>query len=209
MCIYLCVQIGPVGMPDFRVFVPRIRRRREGLPSSQKTSSSRRCRWPHIPNKRVENRDETLSRGTYIFVVRDYVASRGRSARLLPYLGTTREGYLRGLRPTYFDIHSDRPVAVHRPSVPSSPPSLPPPAAILVLRFAHTIGDGSSSYEQVHDYVASELDRLVRVEAGAVVLNGIADLLIVAKARLLRTDGLLPVADLISNNLHRLPGLGR
>jgi len=91
----------------------------------------------------------------------------------------------------------------------SAPPTLPSPAAILVLRCAHTIGDGSSSYEQVHDYLASELDRLVRMGAGALVLNGVADLLIVAKARLLRTDALFPLADLISNNLHQLPGLGR
>jgi len=47
------------------------------------------------------------------------------------------------------------------------------------------------------------------MEAGAMVQNGVADLLIVAKARLLRTDGLLPLADLISNNLHELPGLAR
>jgi len=82
-------------------------------------------------------------------------------------------------------------------------------ATLLVLRFAHNVGDGSSTFNQVHDYLASELERSVRVDAGALVVTGIADLLIVAKARLLRTDGLLPLADLISNNLHQLPGLRR
>ena len=65
------------------------------------------------------------------------------------------------------------------------------------------------AFDQVHDYLASELDRLVRMEAGALVLNGVADLLIVAKARLLRTDGLLSLADLISRHLHELPGLAK
>jgi len=66
-----------------------------------------------------------------------------------------------------------------------------------------------AAFEHVHNYLASELERLAKMEAGAMVLNGVADLLIEAKARLLRTDGLLPLADLISNSLHDLPGLGR
>lgn len=89
------------------------------------------------------------------------------------------------------------------------PCSPPPPATLLFIRFVHTVGDGSSAFHRVHDYLASELERLVQVDAGALVVTGIADLLIVAKARLLRTDGLLPLADIISNNLHQFPGLGR
>jgi len=61
----------------------------------------------------------------------------------------------------------------------------------------------------VHDYLAAELDRLVRVEAGVLVVNGVANFLIAAKARLFRTDGLLPLADLISSNIHQFPGLTR
>jgi len=87
-------------------------------------------------------------------------------------------------------------------------PAFPPPATLLVLRFAHTVGDEGSIFNRVHDYLASELERLVRVEAGALVVNGVADLLVAAKARLLRTDGLLPLADVISRNVHQLPGLG-
>lgn len=86
--------------------------------------------------------------------------------------------------------------------------TLPVPAGFLVFRYAHTIGNGSA-YDQVHDFLAAELDRLVQVDAGALVLNGVANFLIAVKARLFRTDGLLPLAELISSNVHQFPGIAR
>jgi len=79
---------------------------------------------------------------------------------------------------------------------------------LLLHFFAHTVGK-SSAYEQIHDYVASELDRLIRAEAGALVVNGVATILIATKARLLRPDGILPLADLISNRMHQYRGLAK
>lgn len=62
---------------------------------------------------------------------------------------------------------------------------------------------------QVHDFVSSEMNRLVQGKAGAVVLSLLAGLLIGIKTRLGISDGMLPAAELMSALLRKCPGLAR
>lgn len=61
----------------------------------------------------------------------------------------------------------------------------------------------------VHDFVASELNRLVRLKAGAMVLISLAGVLLGIKTRLQLTDGMLPAAELTLAMLQECPGWAR
>lgn len=84
------------------------------------------------------------------------------------------------------------------------------PGLFLTLRYYTTVlEDGTPALTHVHGYLASELDHLVQVGAGAVVVVFLSGLLMAVKARLSRADGLLPLAELAFNQFHTLPGLAR
>lgn len=68
---------------------------------------------------------------------------------------------------------------------------------------------GGARLRQVHDFVASELNRLVPAKAGAMVLTSLAGTLLGIKTRLKLTDGMLPAAELTSSMLQKCPGWGR
>lgn len=81
---------------------------------------------------------------------------------------------------------------------------------LLGVRYTGQHGGGDSSrLRHVHDYVASELNRLVPAKAGAMVLVSLAGTLLGIKTRLQLTDGMLPAAELTSAMLHKCPGWGR
>ena len=83
-------------------------------------------------------------------------------------------------------------------------------ALLLGVRYTGQHGGGDSSrLRHVHDYVASELNRLVPAKAGAMVLVSLAGTLLGIKTRLQLTDGRLPAAELTSAMLHKCPGWGR
>ncbi|CAM9184343.1 unnamed protein product, partial [Laminaria digitata] len=83
-------------------------------------------------------------------------------------------------------------------------------ALLLGVRYTGQHGGGDSSrLRHVHDYVASELNRLVPAKAGAMVLVSLAGTLLGIKTRLQLTDGMLPAAELTSAMLHKCPGWGR
>ncbi len=68
---------------------------------------------------------------------------------------------------------------------------------------------GISQLRHVHDFVASELNRLVPARAGALVLISLAGTLLAIKTRLQLTDGMLPMAELTTAMLAKCPGWGR
>ncbi|CAN0458957.1 unnamed protein product, partial [Ectocarpus sp. 8 AP-2014] len=68
---------------------------------------------------------------------------------------------------------------------------------------------GISQLRHVHDFVASELNRLVPARAGALVLISLAGTLVAIKTRLQLTDGMLPMAELTAAMLTKCPGWGR
>ncbi|CAM9604163.1 unnamed protein product, partial [Scytosiphon promiscuus] len=83
-------------------------------------------------------------------------------------------------------------------------------ALLLSVRFMRGGGPGGiSRLRYVHDYVASELNRLVPGKAGALVLISLAGILLAVKTRLQLTDGMLPMAELITVMLNKCPGWGR
>lgn len=83
-------------------------------------------------------------------------------------------------------------------------------ALLLSLRFMREEGNGGiSQLRHVHDFVASELNRLVPARAGALVLISLAGTLIAIKTRLQLTDGMLPMAELTTAMLAKCPGWGR
>lgn len=61
----------------------------------------------------------------------------------------------------------------------------------------------------VHDYLGAELQRLMQVEAGGVVLATLTGALLGIKSRLARVDGLLPLAELVLSLFTECPGLAR
>lgn len=79
----------------------------------------------------------------------------------------------------------------------------------LGIRFLAGCGDGNVRLRQVHDFVSSEMNRLVEAKVGAVVLSLLAGLLIGIKTRLGISDGVLPAAELVSTLLRKCPGLAR
>lgn len=82
-------------------------------------------------------------------------------------------------------------------------------ALFLSIRYANVTERGRRGLMRVHDYMVSEITSLVRAQVGALVLSVLAGLLMGVKARLGVTDGLLPLAKLVSAKLHKCPGLAR
>lgn len=83
-------------------------------------------------------------------------------------------------------------------------------ALLLSVRFMREEGAGGiSRLRHVHDYVASELNRLVPAKAGALVLISLAGTLLAVKTRLQLTDGMLPMAELVTVMLNKCLGWGR
>lgn len=72
-------------------------------------------------------------------------------------------------------------------------------------------GGSGSGYVHVHDYVAAELGRLRRDgRAGGAVVASLGCLLIGIKGLLAaHPRDLLPLAELVSAQIHELPGLAR
>eukprot|EP00903_Cladosiphon_okamuranus_P017896 g16469.t1 len=79
----------------------------------------------------------------------------------------------------------------------------------LTIRYFNAVEGKNSGLGHVHDYLAAELQRLMQVEAGGVVLATLAGALLGVKSRLARADGLLPVAELVLSLFSELPGLAR
>ena len=83
-------------------------------------------------------------------------------------------------------------------------------AMLLAVRFVREEDDsGSVRLRRAHDYVASELNRLVRARAGAMTLIALAGILLGIKTRLFLVDGMLPAADLIAAMFQTCPGWAR
>lgn len=83
-------------------------------------------------------------------------------------------------------------------------------ALLLSIRFMREEGAGGiSQLRHVHDFVASELNRLVPARAGALVLISLAGTLLAIKTRLQLSDGMLPMAELTTAMLAKCPGWGR
>ena len=104
------------------------------------------------------------------------------------------------------------PPSTRAPEPRLSPPAFSslPSALLLGVRYTGQHGGGDSSrLRHVHDYVASELNRLVPAKAGAMVLVSLAGTLLGIKTRLQLTDGMLPAAELTSTMLHKCPGWAR
>lgn len=81
---------------------------------------------------------------------------------------------------------------------------------LLAVRFVREEDDsGSIRLRRAHDYVASELNRLVRAKAGAMTLIALAGILLGIKTRLFLVDGMLPAADLIATMFNECPGWAR
>lgn len=79
----------------------------------------------------------------------------------------------------------------------------------LAIRYFNAVGGHNSGLDHVHDYIGAELQRLVQVEAGGVVLATLAGALLGVKSRLSRPDGLLPLAELVLSLFNECPGLSR
>lgn len=79
----------------------------------------------------------------------------------------------------------------------------------LTIRYFNAVGGENSGLGHVHDYLVAELQRLMQVEAGGVVLATLAGALLGVKSRLARADGLLPVAELVLSLFNECPGLAR
>ncbi|CAM9661486.1 unnamed protein product [Ectocarpus sp. 13 AM-2016] len=93
---------------------------------------------------------------------------------------------------------------------PAHPSFVVADALLLTVRFMRGGGAGGvSQLRHVHDFVASELNRLVPARAGALVLISLAGTLLAIKTRLQLTDGMLPMAELITAMLTKCPGWGR
>ncbi|CAM9804509.1 unnamed protein product, partial [Ectocarpus sp. 12 AP-2014] len=93
---------------------------------------------------------------------------------------------------------------------PAHPSFVVADALLLTVRFMRGGGTGGvSQLRHVHDFVASELNRLVPARAGALVLISLAGTLLAIKTRLQLTDGMLPMAELITAMLTKCPGWGR
>ncbi|CAM9511513.1 unnamed protein product, partial [Ectocarpus sp. 8 AP-2014] len=93
---------------------------------------------------------------------------------------------------------------------PAHPSFVVADALLLTVRFMRGGGTGGiSQLRHVHDFVASELNRLVPARAGALVLISLAGTLVAIKTRLQLTDGMLPMAELTTAMLTKCPGWGR
>ncbi|CAN0284608.1 unnamed protein product, partial [Hapterophycus canaliculatus] len=93
---------------------------------------------------------------------------------------------------------------------PAHPSFVVADALLLSVRFMREESAGGiSRLRHVHDFVASELNRLVPGKAGALVLVSLAGTLLAVKTRLQLTDGMLPMAELITVMLTKCPGWGR
>ncbi|CBN75426.1 hypothetical protein Esi_0099_0012 [Ectocarpus siliculosus] len=93
---------------------------------------------------------------------------------------------------------------------PAHPSFVVADALLLTVRFMRGGGTGGiSQLRHVHDFVASELNRLVPARAGALVLISLAGTLLAIKTRLQLTDGMLPMAELTTAMLTKCPGWGR
>ncbi|CAM9427975.1 unnamed protein product, partial [Ectocarpus fasciculatus] len=93
---------------------------------------------------------------------------------------------------------------------PAHPSFVVADALLLTVRFMRGEGTGGiSQLRHVHDFVASELNRLVPARAGALVLISLAGTLLAIKTRLQLTDGMLPMAELTTAMLTKCPGWGR
>lgn len=78
------------------------------------------------------------------------------------------------------------------------------------MRHANSVRKGGDGYIHVHDYLASELGRLVKGGgAGGAVLAALGSLLIGVKAMTAQVDDLLPLAELVSAQYHQFPGFAR
>ena len=86
-----------------------------------------------------------------------------------------------------------------------------PSGHFLAFRHANSIRrGGGAGYIHVHDYLASELARLVQDgRAGGAVLAALGSLLIGVKAMTAHTDGLLSLAESVSTQYHQFPGFAR
>eukprot|EP00752_Nemacystus_decipiens_P011415 g10137.t2 len=100
---------------------------------------------------------------------------------------------------------------IFTPTAPNAHPAfVSSDGHFLALRHANSIWEGSAAYIHVHDYLVSELGRLVtEAGAGGAVLAALGSLLIGVKAVTVQTDGLLPLAELVSTQYHQFPGFAR
>ena len=101
-------------------------------------------------------------------------------------------------------------VCVHRPPYYTKRHASPTRTGLfLTIRYLNAVGGEDSGLGHVHDYLVAELQRLMQVEAGGVVLATLAGALLGVKSRLGRADGLLPLAELVLSLFSECPGLAR
>ncbi|CBN75109.1 conserved unknown protein [Ectocarpus siliculosus] len=92
---------------------------------------------------------------------------------------------------------------------PAHPAYVVADSMTLVLRFVCMEGDVRTGWANVHDLISSELNRLFKEQAGALVLTTLAGNLIAAKSRIGTSEGMLPVAEIVLAMFCKCPGLLR
>ncbi|CAB1109583.1 unnamed protein product [Ectocarpus sp. CCAP 1310/34] len=92
---------------------------------------------------------------------------------------------------------------------PAHPAYVVADSMTLVLRFVCMEGDVRTGWANVHDLISTELSRLFKEQAGALVLTTLAGNLIAAKSRIGTSEGMLPVAEMVLAMFCKCPGLLR
>lgn len=82
-------------------------------------------------------------------------------------------------------------------------------ALFLSIRFLGDRGDVSTRLRHLHDFAASEMNRLMEAQGGAVALIALLGTLLGVQIRLGQPDGMLTAAELTSTLVQKHPGVVR
>ena len=82
-------------------------------------------------------------------------------------------------------------------------------ALLLSIRFSRDRGDVGTRLRHLHDFAASEVNRLIQEQSGAVAVLSLVGTLLGVQIRLGQPDGMMAAAKLTFALLHKCPGLAR